>query len=94
MIQTVGCTDTNADLGIAFEGFRSVNLILILLTVYLEKEETNYHPALPKTLYTMRQWIKPATPTSVKHIQNPFTHNEVSSSEPPKEYNYFFEQQD
>lgn len=88
----MGCTDANEDMGIAFKGFRSVGLTLILLTVYFEKRGNN-HPAPSKTLYTVRQWIKPAAPASVKHIHNPFTHSKVSSSEPPKEYNYFFKQQ-
>lgn len=87
--------DVNANLGIAFEGFKSVSLILILLPVHLEEEgtrkqtnkQTNKSPRSPSISITMRQWIKPAAPASVKHIQNLFAHSKVSSSGPPKDYN-------
>lgn len=82
--------DANANLGIAFEGFRSVNLMLILGPVHLKEDETSKQTnqknqqAPPKISVTMRQWIKPAAPASVKHIKYPFSHSKVSSSGSPK----------
>jgi len=63
VIHTVGCMDANANLGIAFERFRSLSLILILLPLHLEEEETSKqaskqtnrnHQATPNISITMR----------------------------------------